>query len=172
MGKYALLLEVTKNGLQTLMHLLDKAETHVKDRGIPETQILSAQLAPDMFNFTKQVQIATDDARRNLRLLAGKEHIKMEDTEVTIAELRARIIKTQEIVNELTITDFEGADTRHISLYWMGENFVEGKDLVAQLAIPNFLFHITTAYAILRKEGVAIGKEDFLRVLNMQPKVS
>ncbi|MFZ2253256.1 MAG: DUF1993 domain-containing protein [Minisyncoccia bacterium] len=171
MEKYSQLLDITKNGLKTLLHLLDKAEAYIKENGVAEDTLLSAKLAPDMFDFTRQIQIASDDARRSLRLLAGKEHIRMEDTEKTIAELRERIAKTQDIVNELTLSDFEGADARHISLYWMGENFVEGKDLVAQLAIPNFLFHVTTAYAILRKEGVVIGKTDFITTLNMQPKV-
>ena len=172
MEKYTTLLDVTKNGLSTLLHLLDKAEAHCKEKGIPEEALLTASLAPDMFNFTRQIQIASDDARRNLRLLAGKEHIKMEDTEKTITELKQRISKTQDVVNELTPTDFADADSRHISLYWMGENFVEGKDLVAQLAIPNFLFHVTIAYAILRKEGVTIGKQDFNTGLHMQPKVA
>jgi len=170
MEKYTLLLEVTKNELNTLLHLLDKAEAHLKEKGLDESTLLTARLAPDMFNFTRQIQIATDDARRNLRLLAGKEHIKMEDTEVTIAELRTRIQKSQAVVDELTPADFAGADERHISLYWMGENYVEGKDFVAQLAIPNFMFHVAMAYAILRKEGVMIGKQDFNTVLNMKPK--
>ena len=172
MEKYSQLLDVTKNGLKTLHHLLDKAEAFIKEKGIAEDTLLSAKLAPDMFDFTRQIQIASDDARRSLRLLAGKNHIRMEDTEKTITELRERITKTQDIINELTLSDFEGADARHISLYWMGENFVEGKSFVAQLAIPNFLFHVTIAYAILRKEGVAIGKTDFITTLNIQPKVA
>jgi uncharacterized protein len=170
MEKYELLLNVTKNSLKTLEHLLDKAESHVKERGIEESTLLTASLAPDMFNFTKQIQIASDDARRNLRLLAGKEHVRMEDTETTIAELRTRIQKTREVVNELTSSDFSEADTRKITLYWMGENYVEGNDFVQQLGIPNFMFHVAMAYAILRKEGVSIGKSDFITTLNMKPK--
>ncbi len=171
MEKYTLLLNITKNSLKTLLHLLDKAEAHTKEKGLQESALLTAQLAPDMFTFTRQIQIATDDARRNLRFLAGKEHVRMEDTETTIAELRIRIKKTQEVIDELTPSDFEGADDRHISLYWMGENYVLGKDFIAQLAIPNFMFHVGMAYAILRKEGVAIGKQDFVTTLNMHPKV-
>ncbi len=170
MEKYTLLIDVTKNALKTLLHLLDKAEAHVKEKGLDESALLTAQLAPDMFNFTRQIQIATDGARRSLRLLAGKEHIKMEDTEVTIAELRTRIQKSQAVVDELTSADFAGADERHITLYWMGEHYVEGKDFVAQLAIPNFMFHVAMAYAILRKEGVVIGKQNFITALNMKPK--
>lgn len=170
MNPYTQLLTLTQNNLVTLLHLLDRAATYAQEKGIEESALLTASLAPDMYNFTRQIQIATDDARRNLRLLAGKEHIRMEDTETTIAELRARVEKTQEIVNQLSASDFSDADDRHITLYWMGENYVLGKEFVTQLAIPNFLFHIVTAYAILRKEGVALGKQDFIRTLNMHPK--
>ena len=169
MEKYTTLLTITKNGLGTLLHLLEKASAHCTEKGIPESDLLTASLAPDMFTFTRQVQIATDDARRNLRLLAGLEHIRMEDTETTIEELVTRITKTQAIINELTPTHFEGADVRPITLYWMGNNHVVGSDFVAQLAIPNFLFHVTIAYAILRTEGVVIGKSDFITALNMVP---
>jgi hypothetical protein len=172
MEKYELLLNVTKNSLKTLEHLLDKAEAHCKENGVEESTLLTATLAPDMFNFTRQIQIASDDARRNLCLLAGKEHIRMEDTETTIAELRARIQKTREVVDELTPSDFAEADTRKITLYWMGENYVEGNDFVQQLGIPNFMFHVAIAYAILRKEGVQIGKSDFITTLNMKPKTA
>ena len=172
MEKYSLLLDITKNGLKTISNLLDKAEAHVKEKGIAESSLLTASLAPDMFTLTRQIQIASDDARRNLRLLAGKEHIKMEDIETTIAELRERISKTQSIVDELTSEDFVGADEQHISLYWMGENYMEGKDFITQLAIQNFMFHVCMAYAILRKEGVVIGKADYNTVLTMKPKVA
>ncbi len=170
MDTYSLLLDVHKNGLKTLLHLLEKVEEHCKEKGMRESVLLEARLAPDMFPFAKQIQIASDDVRRNLLLLAGKEHIRMEDTEKTVAELKVRIEKTLAIVNELTPADFEGSETRHISLYWMGEQYVEGNDFIPQLAIPNFLFHVTIAYAILRKEGVAIGKSNFITTLNMKPK--
>lgn len=170
MEKYTLLRGIVENGLATLLHLLDRAEAHIIEKGMPAETLLSAKLAPDMFDFTRQIQIATDDARRNLLLLAGKEHVRMEDTEKTIAELRTRIQKTQMIIAELSDADFTGADERHITLYWMGENYVEGKDFVAQLAIPNFMFHVSMAYANLRKEGVSVGKQDFIQKLNMKQK--
>lgn len=172
MEKYSVLLDLAKNNLGTLTHLLDKVEAHVKEKGVPESTLLTAQLAPDMFTFTRQIQIATDEARRSLRLLAGKEHIKMDDTETTVTELKTRIEKTLTVINELTPEDFVGADERHISLYWMGENYVAGKEYVIQQAIPNFMFHVGMAYAILRKEGVSIGKQDFITTLSMKPKVA
>jgi hypothetical protein len=123
-----------------------------------------------MYPFTKQIQIASDGARMYSRLLAGKEHIKMEDTEKTIDELRERIRKTQAVVDELTLNDFEGADERQISLFWMKDSYVLGKDFVVQLAIPNFHFHVVTAYDILRMKGVKLSKGDFLTSLSQHPK--
>lgn len=170
MEKYSLLLDITKNMLGSLSHLLDKAGEYVKEKGVEESTLLNATIAPDMFNFTRQVQIATDDARRSTRLLAGKEHIVMEDTETTINELKERVAKSLAVVNELKVEDFEGADDRHVSLYWMGEMYVEGRDFIKELAITNFLFHVVTAYDILRKEGVQVGKSDYITVLSMKPK--
>lgn len=167
MTQYTVLNITAKKALMTLMHLLEKAESHVKEKGIDESSLLTASLAPDMFNFTKQVQVATDDARRNLCLLAGKEHVKMEDNEKTIAELKERINKTREVIDTLRESDFADADERHISLYWMGGAYVLGKDFVTELAIPNLMFHTVTAYGILRAQGLNIGKADFATGLSM-----
>ncbi|MDB5260678.1 MAG: hypothetical protein JWN37_909 [Candidatus Nomurabacteria bacterium] len=168
MNQYELLLNISKNALVTLSNLLDKGSAYAEEKGIDESVLLTASLAPDMFNFTKQIQVSTDDARRNLFLLSGKEHIKMEDTETTFAELQERVKKTKEIIDSLTVADFEGADDRHISLYWMGGAYVLGKDIVSQLAIPNLLFHVVTAYDILRAQGVPLGKSDYIVNLKMQ----
>ena len=162
MNNYILLQNVIKNTLTTLLHLIDKAEAHVKTGTVTEEALLSASVAPDMFNFTKQVQVASDDARRNLFLLAGKEHVKMDDTEKTLEELRVRVQKTLDLVSSLTEADFEGADDRHISLYWMGGKYALGKDFIQEFAFNNFFFHAVTAYDILRKEGVQIGKMDYI----------
>jgi uncharacterized protein len=170
MEKYTAYLEIAKNYLVTLTHLLDKAEEHVKAKGIDEKELLDAQLAPDMFPFAKQIRMATDDARRNLLLLTGKEHIPFEDKETTIAELKDRVKRTQDIVNGIDPAGFEGADERKISLYWMGEQYVLGKDFVVENAIPNFLFHVVTAYSILRMKGLQIGKSDYMRKLSMRSK--
>ncbi len=169
MDTVAPLLTLTKNNLDTLGHLLDKAEEYIATSGTSEAELLAARLAPDMYPFVRQIQVASDDARRNLRLLAGKEHIRMEDTETTLAELKERITKTRAVVDELTPEDFAGADERHVSLYWLGENYVLGKDFVPEIAIPNFLFHVVAAYAILRAKGVPIGKADYITRISMHP---
>jgi hypothetical protein len=153
--------------LSTLTHILEKADAHVKEKGIAESTLLTASIYPDMRNFTKQIQIATDDMRRNIRLLAGKEHVKMEDNETTIAALITRVTKTRDIIAELTVSDFEGADDVHISKEWMGGAYILGKDLIQEFAFQNSHFHVVTAYDILRKEGVAIGKTDFIGALTL-----
>jgi hypothetical protein len=170
MNQYTLLLNTINRSLEALLRILDKAEAHVKEKGIEESVLLNAALFPDMFNFTKQVQVATDDARRNLCLLAGKEHVRMEDTETTIVELKDRVKRTQDVVKSISLDDLKDADTRKISLYWMGEMYVEGKDFVNELAIANLLFHVVTAYDILRAQGVDIGKTDFIGNVSMKPK--
>lgn len=167
MTDYQLLHHTITKSLDSLFRIVEKGETHAKDNGLADEVLLSARLAPDMFPFVSQVRIATDDARRNLYLLAGKEHVKMDDNETTFAELKVRIIKTQELVAALTPNDFEGADDRHVSLYWMGGAYVLGKDFIREFAIQNTLFHVITAYDILRNQGVAIGKMDFLGPMSM-----
>jgi hypothetical protein len=92
----------------------------------------------------------------------------MEDNETTFAELKVRILKTQELVASLTDKDFEGADDRQVSLYWMGGAYILGKDFIQEFALQNTLFHTITAYDILRNQGVKIGKMDFIGPMSMQ----
>jgi uncharacterized protein len=172
MTDYQLLHTTIIKSLGSLMRILEKGELHAKDNGLADEVLLNARLAPDMFPFVSQVRIATDDARRNLYLLAGKEHVKMEDNESTFVELKARIVKTQELAATLTDKDFEGADERHVSLYWMGGAYILGKDFVQEFAIQNTLFHIITAYDILRNQGVNIGKMDFIGPMSIHQSQS
>ncbi len=167
MNNYLLLQTVANNGLNTLTHLLEKAEIFCKENGIAQNELLGARIYEDMFPFVRQVQIATDDARRGLLLLAGKEHVSFQDDETTIAALKDRIARSKEIVASLKHDDFLEADERHISLYWMGGKYMLGKEFVQELALSNFLFHVVTAYNILRMKGVSIGKMDFLPRLSL-----
>jgi len=167
MNQYTLLHTLALQSLDSLTNLIEKAEAHTKEKGLEESALLNASLISGMFNFTKQVQVATDDARRNICFLAGKEHIKMQDNEMTFAELKERVTKTREVILSTTGADFEGADVRHISLFWMGEAYILGKDFVVQFAIPNLMFHVVTAYDILRAQGVELGKMNFLPKLSM-----
>ena len=171
MEKYILLQTIGIQGLHTLLHLLDKAKEYSVTSGKGEVALLSARLAPDMFDFTKQIQISTDDIRRNLYLLAGKDHVKYEDNETTLDALKDRVEKTLLVVSALTSADFSEADNRHISLYFMGGKYVLGKDFVQEFAFMNYLFHVVTAYDILRATGVSVGKTDFITKFSMHDVV-
>lgn len=173
MEKYGVLLEITKQNLQALLRILDKAESHIKEKGIDESALLQASLYPDMLNFTKQIQVSSDYGRKDLALLAGKEPVKMEDHETTIAGLKDRVQKSLDIVNTFRVEDFINADSQTVKLFWFPEGLhVKGVDFLNQFAISNFLFHVVTAYDILRKEGVNIGKADFIGDINFEADTS
>ena len=160
--KYELLITLVGRTLNTASHLLDKAEAFVKERGIHEHELLQAALAPDMFNFTRQIQIVSDNAKGYLAKLAGKDPVSMPDTESTIAELKTRIQKTKEIVQGFSGTDFNTADQARIAYSWLGGKHFLGKEFVEDFAIPNMFFHLSVAYAILRNQGVQVGKMDYI----------
>jgi hypothetical protein len=170
---YDLLLEVTKSNLLALLRILEKAEAHVKEKGIEESSLLQASLYPDMLNFTKQIQVASDYGRKDLALLAGKDPVKMEDNETTLAALKERVQKSLDVVNAFTSEDFAQADTQPVKLFWFPEGVhVKGKDFLNQFAVSNFLFHVVTAYDILRNQGVGIGKADFIGEMKFAPDAS
>lgn len=149
--------------LGSLLTLLDKAEAHAADQGIDVATLLNASLAPDMFNFIRQVQIATDHAKGACARLAGVEIPTFEDKETTVAELRARIERVLAFIASVTPAQFAGAEDRPIRLVfpWASYDFT-GQRYVSYWALPNFFFHVTTAYDILRAQGVPVGKADFL----------
>ncbi len=171
-NKYELLLNITEQSMESLLRTLDKAETHVKETGVLESELLTAKLYPDMMDFTKQIQISSDYGRKNLAYLAGKEPVKMEDNETTISELKERVKKSLEVVNTFKVSDFEKADEAKVSLGWMNGAYFHGKDFLDQFAITNLLFHVVTAYDILRSKGVNLGKADFIGEIKMQPAPS
>ena len=138
--------------------VLSKAEASGKD----EAMLLETRLASDMFSLKKQVQIACDNAKGVSSRLAGIEIPSHEDNEETFADLRARISKTILFINEIPEKAFEGAAERQITLPYFPGKYMTGTDYLEQYALANFFFHVTTAYAILRKEGVEIGKGDYL----------
>lgn len=171
-NKYELLLTTTKRTLMTLSRILDAAEVYAKEKGIPESELLSAKLYPDMFDFTKQIQIATDNGRKNLARLSGKEPVAMTDTETTIADLKERISKSLAVVESFTVSDFVDADTRAITLPWFQGTHMLGKDFVDEFASANLFFHTVTAYDILRAKGVPVTKSLFIGDMSMHPTTS
>jgi hypothetical protein len=149
--------------LKSLAGLLDKAEAHAAGKGIDVGTLLNASLAPDMFTFTRQIQIATDHAKGATARLGGVEIPKFEDSEKTVAELKTRIQKTLDFMATVKPEQFIGAEAREIKMVfpWATYEF-NGQRYLTYWALPNFFFHATTAYDILRNCGVQIGKADFL----------
>ena len=157
-------------GLSALSELLDKAEGYAEAKRIDPTVLLNARLFPDMFAFTRQVQSACDQAKNGGARLAGVDPPRYEDNEKTIAELRTRIAKTVAFVKTLDAERIDMAADREIT-FPLGPNnkgHMRGADYLNHFALPNFYFHLTTAYDILRHCGVEIGKRDFLGTIPMR----
>jgi hypothetical protein len=149
--------------LNSMAAILRKAEAHCEQKKIDPAVMLNMRLFPDMFALTRQVQIATDAAKGAGARLAGIPVPSFPDEEKTFAELQARIAKTAGFLSSLTKEQFEGAETRAISLKAGGrEMSFSGEAYLETWAKANFFFHLTTAYAILRHSGVELGKPDFL----------
>ena len=150
--------------LGNMLKWLDKAEAHAQARKFSPDNYLALRLAPDMLPFIKQIQIASDNAKGCVARLAGQEIPKWDDTETTLADARARIQRTLDYVASVPAAAFEGSETREIviplrnrdPLVFTGENYLR------HFALPNFYFHVTTAYALLRHAGVELGKGDYL----------
>jgi hypothetical protein len=149
--------------LGNLSTLLEKGQAHAIAKKFEPSVLVSSRLAPDMFPLSRQVQIACDLAKISVARLAGVEWPRYEDNEKTIEELRARIANTIDYLQSIPASALETAEQRDIKVP-AGERTLEFKGLafIQRFAIPNVFFHITTAYNILRHNGVEIGKQDFL----------
>ena len=148
--------------LHNLSRILDKGAHHAETKKFESAVLLNSRLAPDQFNLIRQIQIACDTAKLCCSRLTGKDAPVHEDTEKTLPELKARIEKVIGYLGTLSAADFNGAETKRISQpRWEGKS-LSGKEYVLQHAIPNLYFHVTTAYSILRHNGVDIGKKDYL----------
>ncbi len=156
--------------LNALAALLDKAEAYAKAKSIDPAALLNTRLFPDMFAFTRQVQSACDQAKNGGARLAGIDPPRYEDTEKTIPELKARIAKTIAFVKTLDAKKIDASAEREIT-FPIGPNnkgHMKGADYLNHFVLPNFYFHVTTAYDILRHCGVEIGKRDFFGAIPMR----
>lgn len=149
--------------LNSLAAIIDKAETHANAKNIDPAALLQARLYPDMFPFLRQIQVAADFAKGCSARLAGVEVPRYEDTEKSFADLRERIARTLAFINDLPRDAIEASDQRDI-VTGSGAKVREfkGQDYLVHYALPHFYFHATTAYALLRHNGVEIGKKDFV----------
>jgi hypothetical protein len=157
-------LPVFEINLTALSAVLDKAEAFAKAKKIEDSVLLRSRLAPDMFDLTRQIQIATDQARRSSARLASTDAPKVEDNETTIAQLKDRIAKTVAYIKTLDRKAIDASAEREITFPLGPEKkgHMKGDDYLNHFVLPNFYFHCTAAYAILRHLGVDIGKQDFL----------
>lgn len=148
--------------LGNLSAILDKAAAHAEAKKIDPSIFVNARLAPDMFPLSRQVQIATDMVKGCAARLAGIEVPRYEDNETTFAELQARIAKTKAFLESVSASQVDGSEDRQITLkFGSKELSFLGQAYLLDFVIPNFHFHLTTAYAILRHNGVEIGKKDY-----------
>ena len=150
-------------GLAVLSDYMDRAVLFADEKGLPAERLFQARLAPDMLPLSGQVQIASDHAKNGVSRLAGVEAPRYADDELTLADLKGRIEKTVAYLKTIPTEAFVDADDREIKLAFETPfDPLTGSVYVSNLLLPNFYFHVTTAHAILRHQGVAIGKRDYL----------
>jgi len=148
---------------------LDAASHHATEKGYDVNVLVHARLAPDQYPLVKQVQSCCDSAKFAVARLVGKEAPKHADTETTIDELKARVKTALAYLATVTEKDFDGAKDRKITLPWLEGRYLTSADYLNEMALPNFYFHATTLYAILRHNGVNLGKRDFIGELTTHP---
>ena len=147
---------------------LDQTESFAKEKSVEANLFLTFRLAPDQFPLVRQIQTACDTAKLSSSRLTGKEAPKHPDTEATLDEIRARIRSVIEYLDGFSAKDFEGAAARTITQpRWEGK-VMTGEDYFLEHAQPNFFFHLAHTYAILRHNGVPVGKRDYLGTLNQR----
>jgi hypothetical protein len=151
------------NMLTSISKILDKAAAHAEAKKIDPSVLINDRLAPDMFPLSRQIQIATDGVKGGAARLAGVDVPSYPDTETTFAELKARIDKTVAFLQSIDKAKFDGAEDRSVTMK-VGPNDMTfpAKVYLFEFVIPNFYFHATTTYAILRHNGIEMGKQDFL----------
>jgi len=160
---YTMSVPVFVKTLGNLSAILDKVAAHAESRKIDPSVLLSARLYPDMFPLSRQIQLASDFAKGSVARLAGQDPPKYEDNETTIAELKDRIGRTISFIESFSADQFAGSESREITLKIRDKTQVyKGQPYLLHVAMPNFFFHSTTAYDILRHNGVELGKRDFI----------
>ena len=165
MNLYDATVPVFTHKLTAILGWLDKTVAYADTRKFDPETLLVARLAPDQFAFLRQVQVSCDNVKGIVARLGGKEVPVHPDTEKTIADLRERVQKVIDFIGTFKPEDFTGAEDRTISLpFWQGKT-MRGGDYLDHYALPNLYFHLTSAYQILRHNGVPLGKADYLHQL-------
>ena len=160
---YDISVPVFVRGLGQLSHVLDKGLAHAQAAGIDPADLVNARLAPDMFTLAGQVQSASDASKLGTARIAGITAPSFPDTETTYAELQARVAKTIEFLNGVDRAGIDGAEAREVVMKVRGNELkFTAERYLLQFALPNFFFHVTTAYDVLRHSGVPLSKLDYL----------
>jgi len=154
--------------LKTFNVLLDKAAEHAEKRKYDIRNVLNARLAPDQFNFIRQVQAACETAQTAAARLTGQEPPSNQDNEQTIDELKLRIKNTVDYLISIKPEQFIGAEKRMVPIPWLPGKGMPAKEFTLFMAIPNLYFHVTTAYSIFRHNGIELRKGDFLGPLEFK----
>jgi hypothetical protein len=156
--------------LSNLDKWLDKATLHAKSKNFDPNLLLQSRLAPDQYPLVRQIQAACDVAKFTVARLIAKEPPKHPDTETTLDEIKARIRACIGYLETATASQFAGAETRAVELSFAPGKVIAGADYLVEMALPNFYFHLVTAYAILRHNGVDVGKMDFIGSTKLRDK--
>jgi hypothetical protein len=168
MNLYTISVPPMRKTLGSLERWLDAAAAYAEKKKFDPEVLLNARLAPDQYPLVRQIQAACDTAKFAAARLIGKEAPSHPDTEKTLDEVRARIRSVISWLDGVSEADFAGAMDRKPAAGWMGSKWMRADDYLVEFAVPNFYFHATTAYAILRHNGVDLGKVDFLGGLTLQ----
>jgi hypothetical protein len=147
---------------------LDKAQAYAEQKKFKPENLLNARLAPDQLHFVRQVQILSDHAKNGAARLAGVEAPRFEDNEATLDEVRARVAKTIDFLQTFTPEQFQGAEERKVVIPFTSGKHMIGAEYLVQFCLPNVYFHASTAYAILRHNGVELGKQDLLGPISLR----
>src|SRR5574337_444497 len=164
LSMYSASAPILERQLGNMLGWFDKAQAHAAARGFDAVNYLGLRLAPDMLPFSHQIRIASDTAKGCVSRLAGAEAPKWADDEATFDQLRARVQRTIDHVRSFAPAQFDGSQAREVLLPRRGREPLrfDGESYLKQFALPNFFFHVTIAYALLRQAGVELGKADYL----------
>jgi hypothetical protein len=166
---YYLAIQSVNKSLKSMINILEKTKTHILENNLDESEFISKRLAPDMFDFKKQIQMLSDNAKGMTSRFAGIENPKWEDNETTIDQLIERLQKTQDFVSQVSEEQLRNAENIKIELGFIPGMYQTGEGYLQNYAIPNFFFHLTVAYSILRANGVNLGKSDYIGQLELIP---
>lgn len=160
---YRFSVPIFQRGLAVLATYLDKIEAHAAEKSIDANELVGARLIDDMLPLSGQFQRATDSAKLAIARLAGIDAPRFEDNETTVAELRERLKKTEAFLATITPETMEGSENHDVTITPGGNKITfRGEDYLANFALPNFFFHVTTAHDILRSRGLPVGKMTYL----------